>query len=114
MQALRAAVAGGRVGFSSGLLPVGVRCGGAAALTGRLAMSATPPAPGGAPGLRALATAASARIPVDGQIVDMNGCVGGWPPAVAGERVGESSRWVWDVGALAREWTRALLTLTWC
>jgi len=90
MQALRAAIAGGRVGFSSGLLPVGVRGGGAAALAGRVAMSATPPAVGGAPGLRALATAASARIPVDGQIVDMNGCVGGWSAAVSGARASAS------------------------
>ncbi|KAK1867682.1 hypothetical protein I4F81_010187 [Pyropia yezoensis] len=87
MQALRAAIAGGRVvGFTpSGVLPVGLRAAAASPLAGRLSSASLTSSPAGgggrgggaspaaAPGLRAMATAAASRIPVDGQIVDMNG-----------------------------------------
>lgn len=78
MQALRAAVAAGRVGFTPcGVPAAGVRAGRMASLSSASLASRAGGGAGGSPaapvGLRALATASASRIPVDGQIVDMNG-----------------------------------------
>lgn len=85
MQALRAAIVAGRVGFTPCGVPAAVvRAQRMAPLSSASLVSRVGGRAGSSPaapvGLRALATASSSRIPVDGQIVDMNGCVGGgWP-----------------------------------